>query len=118
MSDNISVSSAVYPNPTVTVIQGRIAVNYHHYVEFSEHTYMRPKIVCIAPEGAPCRMVCSECDEVCAGHPDRNDLHDMGECNEALWINAGDPEECGSGTVRLPIRVAWQGEYYEWSFLP
>ena len=74
-------------------------------------------VVCTAPAGAPCHMVCdrSECVESCGC--EEPTYRDIGECNYIEWLNNGDDlMENGSGVAELPIDVKWEGDYYSWSF--
>ena len=74
-----------------------------------------PVVVCAAPAGAPCHMVCDSCKESCAC--DEPTLRDLGECNSSLYLNAeSDLMEVGEGVALLPIEVIWEGDYYSWSF--
>ena len=78
---------------------------------------MGPTVVCTAPAGAPCHMVCDSCEESCCC--DKPTLRDMGECNYVAWLsNDDDVMECGSGSgiAQLPIDIKWEGDYYSWSF--
>jgi len=76
---------------------------------------MAPVVVCTAPAGARCHMVCDSCEESCSC--DKPNLRDLGECNTALWLSETDDlMEIGQGVALLPIDVKWEGDYYSWSF--
>jgi hypothetical protein len=100
----------------------------HRVVWLLENENVYGKIVCDAPEGAPCREVCAAdppCEEVCVGEdPDTGEEHpmkDSGYCNEREWLTqdsvevyyAGEPHEAVSG----PIVTYWHpDEYMVWTY--
>jgi hypothetical protein len=81
------------------------------------------RFICIAPEGAPCRMLpkCQHdgggCVDYEGGHAivctakDRV-LIDTGECTVEAWINNG--EECGRGDFQIPVTTEWNGDWWLW----
>ena len=86
-----------------------------HFLEVEGGGFF-PTVVCTAAPGAPCRMVCVNpgCEEGC--RCDDPLLKDIGECNGALWLNADDTMECGTGITRLPIDIEWSGDSFGWTF--
>jgi hypothetical protein len=108
--------------------------------QFEAGALVRGKVVCNAPEGSECRLVC---DEDCELYSDvsrddsglwthlawaedddgnevevRHPMNDQGDCNAAMFINDSDLEECCPDdfeVARTPVSVRWNGDYYEWS---
>ena len=86
-----------------------------------EGDWITGKLICVAPEGADCRLVCEQgCETVpCTGEDHR--LVDGGSCNAAVWINETGPQEAHGGdspeTLRDgPVDVWWSGTSWRWAY--
>jgi hypothetical protein len=95
--------------------------DYAHRVEWRlDRDVVVGSLVCDAPEGADCRLVCKEgCESWPCGH----DLEDNGCCNAVEWIDQYDLAEChwtnGSEVVRDgPVHVWWDGDSWLWHYPP
>jgi hypothetical protein len=93
-----------------------------HYVEI-DCEYGCFRFVCEAPEGSYCRML-PRCQHTGGGCVDYEGDHaivctekdrvlvDTGECTIEPWIENG--EECGRGSVRIPVTTEWSGDWWLW----
>jgi hypothetical protein len=91
-------------------------------VMFKEN-HVHLSLECLEPEGAVCRLACSEGCEEWQTYNHEHELTDMGECNAVLWITDDTIEEyCewppgGSGFPlfdKMPVIIEWDSDTYIW----
>jgi hypothetical protein len=95
----------------------------HSVVWWLDHDTVWGQLLCSAPEGSNCRLICDKgCESWpcgCEGH----ELVDYGKCNAAEWItDCGSLEEMYSGKDLRPLKdgpveVTWEGDYYSWRYV-
>jgi len=114
-----------------------------HQIEWTfDQDYVRGRLICHAPDAAPCRWQATcECESwysmgrdaegpyhlAIEADPDdwrtqievRHAMTDGGECHIELFLNEGEITECCAPGLtfiagRTFVEATWNGDYYEW----
>ena len=106
-------------------VESREKDAFHTLKVAVENDWVHARFSCTAPEGADCRLICTDSDcemwEVDGSHV--HPLKDSGECNAKVSFEAMDWLECheayGYESVLYdgPVNAFWDGEDFQWRIL-
>jgi hypothetical protein len=91
-------------------------------LEISNGGIVKGRMLCDAPEGAPCRMHCGICEDYWEDDHDTHEQHDQGYCLrvEGWWDDPTSVLDGYGGTTELirsgPVMFEWDGDGYTWEY--
>ncbi len=94
--------------------------DFHNLRVSVENDYITAKFTCTAPEGAQCRLICTDSDCEYWTFDGTHPLIDGGRCGAKEWFEAVDWLEVHESTGHEsllydgPVNAFWDGEEFQW----